>query len=265
MPENDVPERSDASADRSSKVSSLPHRARWPDRLKEVSRKLRHSPGGISLDKARGEAWKILFLALSIYIRYHSTRLGGVSREDMEDLAAEKSLDLLRRIVSGEVDLSSPTPGEIVSFISKVARNDLVDLVKRRGRRVEPRDEDRPEWDIGGETGEGVTMSATVGPDTAIERREFAEALRSCAEKLDPRSRLVWFFRVFYSMATKDIAAHPAVRLRVGHVDVLLQRVRRTIRDCMDRQGFQPEDMPPGSFTELWHAFRLNEARSPMG
>jgi RNA polymerase sigma factor (sigma-70 family) len=176
----------------------------------------------------------------------------------VEDLAAEKALDLLSRIVSGEVDFSNPTSGEIVSFVSKVARNDLVDLVTRRGRRVEPKDEDRPEWDIGGETGEGVTMGTRVGPDMAVERREFAKAVRECAEKLAPRSRLVWFFRVFYSMATKDIAVHSRIRLKVGHVDVLLQRARRTIRECMGRKGFQPKDMPPGTFTELWHAFRLN-------
>jgi DNA-directed RNA polymerase specialized sigma24 family protein len=182
----------------------------------------------------------------------------------MEDLAAEKSLDLLRKIVTGEADVSSRTPPEIAGFISKVAKNDLLDLLQKRGRRIEPRDEDRAEWDIGGETGEGITMSTTDAPDLAVERKEFARALRICAERLEVRARLVWFFRVFYTMATKDIAAHPEISLKVGHVDVLLQRARQAIRDCMRRQGFEPGDMPSGTFVELWKAFRRERLRQPV-
>lgn len=242
-------------------IGSTNSAARWPLRLKEISGKLRHSGTDTSLDQVRGEVWKILYFALSMYIRRHGATLGRVSREDVEDLAAEKALDLLRRIVSGVTDLSGPTPGEIGSFLSKVARNELLDMLKRDGRRIEPMNADSPEWYVGNETGEGITMSGTDSPDVPVERKEFAQALRRCAEGLDARSRLIWFFRLFYSMATKDIAIHPKVCIKTGHVDVLLQRARQAIRECMRLRGFERQEIPPGTFAELWSAFGPERAR----
>jgi RNA polymerase sigma factor (sigma-70 family) len=157
-------------------------------------------------------------------------------------------------------DLSGPSAGEVSSFLSKVARNELLDMLKRESRRVEPTDTDGPEWYPGSEKSEGVTMSATDSPDALVERREFAEALRRCAEGLDSRSRLIWFFRVFYSMATKDIAVHPRINIKTGHVDVILQRARKAIRECMNLKGFDPTEIPQGTFTELWSAFRPERA-----
>jgi RNA polymerase sigma factor (sigma-70 family) len=229
---------------------------RWPLRLKEISGELRHSSPDTSLDTARGEAWKILYLALSMYIRRHSAAFGRIPREDVEDLAAEKALELLGRVVSGVTDLSGPTPGEIGSFLSKVARNQLLDLLRRQGRRIEPVDDDNLERLDRSRRCEGLTMGGTDGPDARVERREFAQALRKCAEHLDARSRLIWLFRVFYSMATRDIAIHPKIRIKAGHVDVLLQRARLAIRDCMRRKDFDLREIPPGTFAELWRAFR---------
>jgi DNA-directed RNA polymerase specialized sigma24 family protein len=88
-----------------------------------------------------------------------------------------------------------------------------------------------------------------------VERKEFVEALRHCTERLKVRARFAWFLRVFHEMSSKEIATHPAVRLKVSHVDVLLQRSRKAIRDCMERRGFEPKDMPSGAFVELWQAF----------
>ena len=66
----------------------------------------------------------------------------------------------------------------------------------------------------------------------------------------------IWFLRVFYGTSSKDIALHPKISLKVSHVDVLLQRSRQTIRKCMNRRGYEPRDMPPGTFVELWKSFR---------
>jgi RNA polymerase sigma factor (sigma-70 family) len=234
----------------------IPEGRKWPLRLRELSGLLQSAGDGPSLDASRGEAWKILFSALSIFLRSHNARLGRVPKEDLEDLAAESALDLLRRMVSGVTDFSDRAPGEVASFLSKVARNCLLNYMDKDRRRVEPRREDGAEWDVG-EMGEETTTGVTDAPDVQVERQEFTSALRSCAERLDPRSGLVWFFRVFYGMSSKDIATHPEVRLKVGHVDVLLQRARRLMGDCMRRLGFEPQDMPPGTFVELWEAFRL--------
>ncbi|MFH1278041.1 MAG: sigma-70 family RNA polymerase sigma factor [Candidatus Eisenbacteria bacterium] len=208
---------------------------------------------GPSRDALLGEAWLLLNSALTRYLRYHSVRLGRLSQEDIEDIASEKSLDLLRRAEHGKWRMDGRLESEIAAFISKVARNGLLDALNLDRRRIEPADQtdDAPDrFDRrSGEMGTG-------SPEVLVERREFARALRGCAGKLEPRSRLVWFFRVFYEMSTKEIADHPEIRLKAGHVDVLLQRSREAIRQCMDRRGFRPLDMPTGVFAELWATFR---------
>ncbi len=235
--------------------ANIPKRPKWPARLKEISGELEHPRDETSQRTACGEAWKILFPALSLYLRFHASRVGNVSRDDLEDLAAEKSLDLLRRVVSGKTDLSNRSPAEIQSFLSKVARNDLMDLVRKAGRWVELGEEDGATRGI--RLAHQESMAGKMdSPDTLVERKEFAAALRQCAERLNPRPRLIWFFRVFYGMSSKDIAVHPKVSLKVSHVDVVLQRSRQAIRECMSRRGYESHDMPPGTFVELWKDFR---------
>ena len=196
------------------------------------------------------------------YLRIHTTRLGPISHEDQEDIASQKSLEILRRIDRGTWELVERTPSKVTGFLSMVARNGLVDMLREQGRRVEPADKLRPEWDVA-EEGHKRQVSAVDPPDNLAERREFAAALRACAEQLDPRVRLIWIFRVFAGMSSKEIASHPEVHLKASHVDVLLQRGRSVIRDCMSRKGHEPGDIPPGTFVELWRAFRLAEGRVP--
>lgn len=234
----------------------VPEGRRWPDRLKELSRILRNPPDRASLDEARGDAWKILNGIFSMYLRMHAARMGWIGREDREDLAAEKSLEILRRLESGKTDFGDRSPGEIAGFISKSARNELLDFLRKDSRRVETGGDEREGWDVGGVEG-NPALSAADSPDVAVERLEFIGNLRRCVARLNPRSRLCWFYRVFYGMVSKNIAVHPRIRLKPGHVDVLLQRSRDAIRECMQRAGFDIREMPPGTFAELWKAFRL--------
>jgi RNA polymerase sigma factor (sigma-70 family) len=256
---------SDRPANKSTTLSSSTSiNRKWPERLKEISGALQHPQDESSRRETSGQAWKILYFALSQYLRYHASALGGVSREDLEDLAEEKSLDLINRIVSKKTDFSDRSPPEIASFLSRVARNDLLDFLRRSRRRVVPKDEDLPEWDVGERSG-GFTVSQTESPDVCVEREEFVGALRECIEKLDWRSRLIWFFRVFYGMSSKDIANHPEIELKPSYVDVLFQRSRQVVGECMHRKKYQPDDVPQGSFTELWKELRLNSVIKPVG
>ena len=65
--------------------------------------------------------------------------------------------------------------------------------------------------------------------------------------------------------STKEIAAHPLVSLKAGHVNVLLHRAREAMRTCMRSKGHEPRDMPVGTFVELWKACRLDEAADTVG
>ena len=107
--------------------------------------------------------------------------------------------------------------------------------------------------------GSAMAIQAPEPPDRRLQRKEFVEALRGCAERLEGRARLVWLFRVFCNMPSKEIAAHPEVGLKPGNVDVILQRTRQAMRACMLRNGYEARDMPPGTFVEMWRVFRFEE------
>lgn len=235
---------------------------RWPSRLKELAAELRSSRNEPARSGPLSEAWLLLTASVSKYLRIHTTRLGKIPREDMEDIVSQKSLEILRQIELGTWDIPNKSHSEIRGFLSMVARNGLVDLLRMQGRRIEPADEETPEWDVAAE-GRARLVRKMDPPDTLAERKEFAVALRVCAERLSPRARLIWFFRVFAGLSSKEIAAHPEVRVKSSHVDVLLQRSRQAIRECMSLKGHDPQDIPPGTFVELWKAFRLDESRLP--
>ena len=228
---------------------------RWPGRLCELHDVLRRESGRGIHEKALQEAWILIHGAVFRYLGAHASTLGSAPREDLEDLASEKSLDLVRRIESGSWDLSGRDPGEVAGFLSTVARNGLVDLFRKKGKMTAVEDDaDLPD----------VPRDASPEPpEAAVERRAFAGALRDCAGELSGRDRTVWFFRVFYDLSSKEIARHPEVRLKAPHVDVILQRCRNAVRECMDGKGYRPEDVLPGTFAELWSTFRMS--RTPGG
>ncbi len=232
---------------------------RWPARLKQLCIELCHPPDKAARDSIREEVWLLLNSSIWQYLQIHVPRLGRAAREDLEDIASQKSLDLIRKLESKTWDVADRSPAEIAAFLSTVARNGLIDLLRETGRRVEPREEDRPAWDVG-EVAKGGAMTWADSPELLVERKEFAQALRMCAQHLKPQWRLVWFLRVFCEMSSKEIAAHPDVTLRASHVDVLMKRARDAIRDCMYQKGYEPQDMPPGTFLEIWRAFQLEEA-----
>jgi RNA polymerase sigma factor (sigma-70 family) len=236
----------------------------WPARLREVSHELRSAPAGAARDRALEETWLLLESAISRYARFHSSRLGSVPREDLEDLSSQKSLDLLRRLEVGEWDMAGRTPSEITGFLSKVARNGLLDLLRERRRRVEPKESD-PEQPHAPSPEPMDRADGIVGenaPDSRVSRREFVDALRQCVARLPLRSQWIWFLRVLGGLPSREIAAHPEVSVNRAHVDVLLQRCRKAVRKCMRSRGHEPHEMPPGTFVELWQTVRIVPARS---
>jgi len=228
-----------------------PPETRWAAHLAELCREVGASrdPGA---EPPRLAIWQILHFTLSRYARYHAARLGVTDPADLEDVVSQKALEIVQGIDMSKGRLLELRDTEIPGFLSTIVRNGLVDLLRSKHRRTRATGEDaRAALD------ETVALEAPdERPDTRLEGREFARALSGCAKALDARARLVWFFRVFYELPTKEIAAHPCVRLKAGHVDVLLQRARKAIRACMEARGLTPGDMPPGTFVEMWRTFR---------
>lgn len=225
-----------------------PPEPRWPTCLARLRDDLAGTDGD-ARQEARGQRWLLLNSVLLRYLRIHAAHLGSASREEFEDIAAEKSLDLLLRAGSGQWNSTGRSEGEIAAYLSTIARNGLLDLFRHPDRRRVTGVESGAELDPPAH--DGGAMARSANPEAEVARRDFVRALCDCAAKLAPRSRVIWLFRVFYEMSSKEIASHPEVNLERGHVDVLLQRCRRAIRDCMQRRGFTAGDMPPGTFIEL--------------
>jgi len=252
---------------------------RWAARLATLCQELRQTAEDSQRstdERARNanweEAWVLLCAALGRYLRLHAARLGRVSAEDLEDLVAAKPLDLVGRAVSGAWDTTGRSVGEVAAFLSTVARNEVIDWRRRMDRFVPLSDGPSEEAGHGEEAQDisrWVQSAATEGtddqaPDLLVERREFASALVECAEALESRARNVWFFRTFLGMRSREIAAHPSVGARIGHVDVLFSRSRKSISECMKRKGHSVDTMPSGIFLELWSRFREAGAMSQL-
>jgi len=228
---------------------------RWPTRLQQLCQLLQTTGDASEKDEARSEAWLLLNSSIFRYLCHQAPRMGSLDRADLEDIAAQKSLDLLQKSEQAEWDLAGRSPAEIAGFLATVARNGLLDMLRRTTRQIQPDPDENPDWMNRNQSGFKANGGANQ-PSLRLERREFVEALRDCAADLQPRSRMIWFFRVFLEMASKEISTHPEVGIKSSHVDVILQRARESIRECMEQKGFQPHDMPPGTFIELWRVFR---------
>ena len=223
----------------------------WPEHLIALARRLGgHPTDGVT----RGQVWLVLSTALLAFLRRRSRPGGTLDAEDLKDIAAQKALEVMQHYDRGQWDPARTSAGQVVTMLQRVARNGWVDEMRRRKGREHGVVADR----------EIPATGAT--PDTTLARREFAAALVDCASRLQPAHRTAWLLRLLYDMPSREIAAHPEVRLNVGHVDVILQRCRRQVSQCLAGKGLGPADLQPGVFVELWRAFRshprLDEVRA---
>ena len=224
---------------------------RWPAQLQDLVRRYDAADDETLRTQIHNRIWVLIHTCLFTYLRSHSGRLSLGTPEDISDLATEKSLDLLDRISTGKWNLSDSEPLSIVAYVSKVARNCLLDWNTARNR------EQAARWAVQTGFTNDANGKHPATPQEKLERKEFAQALRECAEGLSPRSRLIWILRVFAGLATKQIAGNPRIDLKPDHVDVLMQRTRRHMCDCMQKKGFDTTTVPGGCFGEMLRSFDL--------
>lgn len=228
----------------------------WPARIGTLCGDLRCASADTVRQRLRAELWLLLNLALRRFLSCHAARIGGVQAEDFQDIASQKALELLANAESGSWEPVGRSGSEVAGYLSAVAYNGLVDHARRSAR-----------WTGNGSTGRGpspVSPEPTTDPEaiespeaepcSRVECREFVSDLGRCLSELQPRTRKIWFFRVFYDMSSKEIASHPDIGLKAPHVDVVLQRCRQIVRTCMRVKGHESAEMPPGAFIALWQS-----------
>lgn len=227
----------------------------WPAELARLQPQLRSAGGQPGREHARTAFWCLLVQVLERFLRGYARRANASWDDEVQDLASEKALGLLLRAESGAWDLSGRHPGEIVRYLAHAARNGWLDHVaatRRESARGELRGdvEDMEEW----MDSDAPHSERAVAPsaEAFVEAGELAAALRACVTQLPERDRRVWFYRAFYEMSSKDIAAHPQIGLRTDHVDVINQRAREGLRRCMGNKGHELTEFPKEAFVQLW-------------
>lgn len=233
----------------------------WAQRLSEVLSELAEARES-RREALMAEAWPLLRTSLLIRARQHTSRYVPVSTETLEDIASEKALDLLNRIVSRRWDISGHSPRELASFLSTAAHNALVDTLRKEGRLVHPEaNVDGPGWDAPAYRIQAPVAAHLEPAGIGAERDEYARDLADCVDGLTDGVRIVWFLRVMLDMSSREIADHPEVNKNPGNVDVILQRARAVMTECMSHKGHDPYRMPQGTFTAIWERFRAHWRR----
>ena len=147
--------------------------AAWPLRLSHLLQLLAGQLDAASRSSIRAEAWLLLHPTLSRYARLHAAKIGPIAKEEIEDLASSKSLDLLSRTESGMWNTSERSGPEIAGYLSKVALNGLRDRYRRESR-FEP--------GLEGDFGDG---NASDRPNPSVRViASTTEAQRRCANAL---------------------------------------------------------------------------------
>jgi RNA polymerase sigma factor (sigma-70 family) len=229
----------------------------WAAEIARLSRILSPAARDAGSTEVIERLWTVVSLAIRRYLHIHGSRFASVRAEDLEDLGSQKTLELIEKIVSRSWDLTNRSASEIAGYISTSARNALLDHGRRAGRLVRPEDN---EW-------ERVMTESTPEPSSgtrhadSVDAEAFSRDLIGCLGHLAPRARLIWFFRAFYDLSSREIAEHARIKLEVGHVDVLMQRTRAAIQQCLRRAGHDTSEIPAGVYARVWDVSRSWDPR----
>jgi RNA polymerase sigma factor (sigma-70 family) len=232
----------------------------WACLLQDLCRELRLRRDDQGRQQAFGKAWDIVFFWLSRHLRFLAPIYEPIDRGDLQDIASQKTLDLLLKAECGDWDPSGRSPGEVGGYLRSVARHALVDHLRQRGRLVAA---DPPESAglEGRAAAAGSWRAPGDPPDTEVRLAEFVAALQGCLGQLSRKKRLMFHLRVLDGLSSKEIAAHPEISLKVGNVDVQLRRIRQQVAGCMRERGHDLRDIPSGTYVQLWIALRGSPAR----
>lgn len=216
----------------------------WADRIGPLVQALLRSSRA-ARQGHRAELWQLLHAALFGALRAQAGRIAPVSQEDLEDLASGKALELLQQAEDTRWEVHGHEPGEVAGFVWRVARNALVDLARKRGREA-PAPVDAEAWD----RALADRAATEAGPVELTAAGEFVSDLARCLEGLAPRSRAAWYRRAVLERPSRETAL--ALGLKAPHVDVIVQRARAVLTDCMSGKGHHSTDVHPQAFVMLW-------------
>jgi len=150
---------------------------------------------------------------LRIYVAAHCD-----SGELVEEVLQETYVACFERIAQYKPQ------GAFIAWLKRIARNRLVDHWRER-RRLASLDGDEIET--------ALADSGLTDLDDADERAAASARLHRCLDRLSPRARALIERRHLQSQPLADLAQQ--FKQSVNALGVVLHRIRRTLRDCMEK------------------------------
>ncbi len=155
------------------------------------------------------------------YCRYIAIRLLGDER-DAEEVENDTYLKLWNSIPPKKPDPLKP-------YVGAIARNIALNRLEERSAQKR-----------GGEVALALEELSECLPDSSGEEmgESFAlrEALNSFLGTLDPKTRIIFMQRYFYTCSVREIAA--ARGLKESAVTMLLFRTRQKLKEHLHKEGF---------------------------
>jgi len=216
----------------------------WPDELASLVSVYRGADPEADLQPLRERIFVILCLAVHGCVS-RSMRRYGLLLEDRDDICSQKTLDLFSRLMSGAWNPEDRSGSDIVGYIATSARHAVVDHLRARRRSSAARVPEDPDED-------GSPAARIVEEATFVD--EYTNHLLDCLSLLAPRARQIWVFRTFHGLSAREVASLPNVGLREGNVNVIMQRVRSAIGQCLGKKGLDDVEIPPGVYVRVWEA-----------
>ena len=188
----------------------------------------------------RNATWILLYGVVAASVRSRARGVGSVGLDDQRDIAAQKVLDLMRRLDARAWDPSRAAPEQVRAYVASAARHAVLDFARSRA--------------LEGLGAEGPERAMAPTQEQSLDGRACAAAIVGCLSRLAERTKVAWCLRVLLELSSEQIARHPSIRMTPGAVDVMLFRVREAMRKCLASRGVDPAAMPPGTYVHLWES-----------
>jgi len=218
-------------------------RTRWPHRLSELVGRWFGAPDPKASAVFRNDAWILLYGIVAASVRSRARGVGSIAADDQRDIAAQKVLDLMRRLDERAWDPSRAAPEQVRAYVVSAARHAVVDFA--RSRALEG---------AGADGAEAPERATAPTQEQTLDGRTCAAAIVACLSRLAARTKAAWCLRVLLELSSEQIARHPSIGMTPGAVDVMLFRVREAMRKCLASRGVDPATLPPGTYVHLWES-----------
>lgn len=160
--------------------------------------------------------------AMEVFYRRHSTRLYAFilrhvnNANDANEVMNETMMEVWRKAETFE------GRSQVTSWLFSIARFKAIDLLRRKGRRLDTEDED-----------ENASDEESCSLLAGVESEEDKEHVKHCLEKLKNEQRHVVYLAFYEGLAYSDIAEIIAVP--TGTVKTRMLHAKDALKRCLSR------------------------------